>query len=129
MFSAGLSPHLAGVRQCKAKSLLIRAIGEVRGFNCRFQVYGRKGQVKPRSRKASKKAAMKRFAPSAPQRLCAGTTCRSSGGKGLVSRRDAEAQRGRGPRTVGSFCVSLRFLRQILFPIVSSSIEGFVGLV
>jgi hypothetical protein len=67
---------------------------------------------------------MMRFAPCAPQRLCAGTTSRASGGKGLVSRRDAEAQRGRGPRTVGSYCVSLR---QILFPIASSSMEGFVG--
>ena len=33
----GLSPHLAGVWQCKAKSLLIRAIPEIRGSNCRFQ--------------------------------------------------------------------------------------------
>ena len=72
---------------------------------------------------------MMRFAPSAPQRLCAGTTSRASDGKGLVSRRDAEAQRGRGPRTVGSFCVSLRFLRQTLFPIAAWPVEGFVGLV
>ncbi len=37
MFLARLSPHLAGVWQCKAKSLLIRAIGEIRGSNCRSQ--------------------------------------------------------------------------------------------
>jgi len=34
----GLSPHIAGVWRCKAKSLLLRAIGEIRGPNCRFQV-------------------------------------------------------------------------------------------
>ena len=62
-----------------------------------------------------------RFAPTAPQRLCARTTCRASSGKGLVSRRDAETQRGTGPRTVGFFCVSLRFLRPYVPPLIEAS--------
>ena len=37
MFPAGMSPHLAGVWQCKAKSLLLRAIAEIRGSNSRCQ--------------------------------------------------------------------------------------------
>ena len=71
--------------------------------------------------KASKKAAMMRFAPTAPQRLCARTKCLASGGKGLVSRRDAEAQRRAGPRTGGFFCVSLRFLRPSVPPVIEAS--------
>jgi hypothetical protein len=43
MFPARLSPHLAGVWKCKAKSLLIRVIGENRGSNCRFQVQPLRG--------------------------------------------------------------------------------------
>ena len=73
-----------------------------------------------KSRKASKKAATMRFAPSAPQRLCVRTTCRASGGKGLVSRRDAEAQRSAGPRTGGFFCDSLRFLRPSVPPVIEA---------
>ena len=50
-----------------------------------------------------KKAGMMRFVPTAPQRLCPRTKCRASGGKGLVSRRDAEAQRGWDRERLGSF--------------------------
>jgi hypothetical protein len=38
MLPAGLSPHHAGVWQCKANSLLIRAIIEIRGSNCILQL-------------------------------------------------------------------------------------------
>ena len=45
----------------------------------------------------------------------------SMDGKELVSRRDAEAQWGTGPRAVGSFCVSLRFLRPFIPAVIEAS--------
>ena len=47
-------------------------------------VDGKGGQ----SRKAAKKTTMTRFVPSAPQRLCAKTTCRVSGRMGVGSREE-----------------------------------------
>ncbi len=48
MFPVGFRSHRAGVWRCKAKSLLIRAIGEIRGSNCQFKDnFGRATRTSP----------------------------------------------------------------------------------